>query len=128
VRATKATATLVAQDNGIRLSKEPRLSDEEVNQVTGRLHWPLLLQMEHFNRARKPVNEIFASRARAGQVNPDHYLPLCDWIKKVSDELTKHVDDYPEVDYAEAQDFLRRLLVEARLPSAPIATMQFAAK
>jgi hypothetical protein len=128
IRATKVDATLVAHQAGIRLSDDPRLSDEEVNQVTGRLHWPLLLQMEHFNKARKPVNEIFASRARVGQVNPDHYLPLCDWIEKVSNELTKNVDNYPEADYAEAQDFLRRLLVEVRLPSAPIATMQFAAK
>ncbi|MGB7344801.1 MAG: hypothetical protein WBD20_11335 [Pirellulaceae bacterium] len=127
-RAAKVEAQLVAHQAGLELHDEEKLTSEEINAVTGRLHWPLLLQMEHFSNARKPVNQIFATRAHVGQINPDHYLPLCNWIEKVSDELTKHVEDYPQADYAEAQSFLRRLVVEARLPAAANVGMRFAAK
>lgn len=116
--AAKAEAQLVAKQAGVELGDEPRLTADEISDMTGRLKWPLLLQMEHFNQARKPVNQIFATRARTGQINSDHYLPLCDWIEKVSEELTKNVANYPQADYAEAQGFLQRLLVEARLPAA----------
>lgn len=111
VRAMKASMPAEAQE------ERGRLTRDEVRATTGRLDWPLLLQMEHFNRARKPVNEIFKSRAISGSIQPDHYLPLCDWIDKVQAELDKNVDNYPKEDYAEAKDFLRRLVAEARLPA-----------
>ncbi|QDT08316.1 hypothetical protein [Planctomycetes bacterium K23_9] len=126
-RAAKAEAQLVAHQTGVELNDQRGLSSDEINDLSGRLHWPLLLQMEHFNNARKPVNQVFEIRANAGTINPDHYLPLRDWIGKVSEELSKNVDVYPKADYAEAQDFLKRLLVEARLPTGA-SSMQFAAK
>ena len=128
VRASKDNAKLVAHQAGLELRGEGMLTREEINAVTGELHWPLLLQMQHFDNARRPVNEVFVTRARVGQINPNHYLPLCDWVKKVSDELTRNLDHYSQADYAEAQSFLRRLLVEARLPASANTSMQFATK
>ena len=128
VRAAKAEVMLVTHQMDLKLHDEDKLTSKEINVVTGQLYWPLLLRMEHYENARKPVDEIFVTRARVGRINPDHYLPLCDWIEKVRVELTKNVDHYPQADYAEAQSFLRRLIVEARLPTSTKMEMQFATK
>ena len=114
-RATKAELTEAARIAGVELDTAMRLDESQLNRVSGRLSWPLLLQMEHFNRARKPVNQVFKTRALAGKINPDHYLPLIDWVKKIDAELIKNAENYPDEDLASAQDFLRRLTVEARL-------------
>ena len=131
VRAEKEAAAVNQNQHLASTQHEAaeRLQNFEVNPATGRLHWPLLLQMEHFSKARQPVNQVFAQRSASGTINPDHYLPLCDWIEKIDTELDKNVHDYPEADYAEAKDFLRRLVAEARLPATtPSSLMQLASK
>ena len=129
LRAAKADAASVAHVNGLDPNADRRLSPVELSPISGTLRWPLLLQTEHYADARTPVNQVFASRAQDGQINPDHYLPLRDWVAKVSEELEKHIHKYPESDYAHAQDFLRRLVIEASLPAArPMSSIQFVSK
>ncbi len=93
-----------------------------MNPETGQLRWPLLLQTQHFARARGPVDRLFEMRARFGQIHPDHYLPFRNWIEKIKVELHLSVNTLPKEDYAAAQDFLRRIIVEVKLPVAQPAT------
>ncbi|NNE00219.1 MAG: hypothetical protein HKN47_23105 [Pirellulaceae bacterium] len=122
LRASKAQAEHEAQLAGFRIEDVAGLTPDELDPVTGQLAWPLLLQGTHYNRARQPVDIIFATRAQAGQVNPDHYLPLRDWIDRVDYELDCYVHLYPKADYAKAKDFLRRLMIEARLPALQLSS------
>ncbi len=127
-KAQKASTAEIAALVGLPDNAADRLAADELHPQTGRLSWPLLLEMEHFTRARRPVNELFKRRAAEGRINPDHYLSLVDWIEKVKLELNKNVHNYPAQDYVEAKDFLARLVAEARLPATTTGSMQLASK
>lgn len=96
-----------------------RLVLTELDPTTGQLQWPLLLQSRHFAKARRPVDGLFAVRAKRGSIHPDDYIPFRNWIERIKGELKNHIDTLPKEDYAVAQDFLRRIIVEVRLPVEP---------
>ncbi len=50
-----------------------------------------------------------------GAINPDHYLPMLDWIERIEQELIDNAADYELTDYLEARSFLRSLIAEARI-------------
>ena len=95
-----------------------RLLANEIDTNTGQLTWPLVLQVSHFDKARKPLDTVFAERAKSGSINPNHYLPLRNWVQRMNQEVESLTGTLPKEDIAEAQDFLRRLVEEARLPHA----------
>tara|TARA_R110002049_G_scaffold72490_6_gene187363 strand:+ start:43102 stop:43929 length:828 start_codon:yes stop_codon:yes gene_type:complete len=106
-----------------------RLQVNELDPQTGRLAWPLLLAMSHFENLRRPVDDVFAARADAGSLHPDDYLPLLDLIDQVMAEVEVNAPIFPKRDFADAQDFLRRMKVEARMPAIPAASdMQLASR
>ena len=85
-----------------------------VDRASGKVAWPILLRSSYYAKARAPINQIFHDRSVAGSINPDHYLPMRDWIEKIECELKANVAYYEMEDYLEAKAFLRELLVEAR--------------
>ena len=86
-----------------------------VDRRSGVVRWPLLLRTSHYVNARRPVDIVFEQRRERGRINPDHFLPLCDWIEKIQAELKSKMAQYEMQDYMEAQDFLRGLIDEARI-------------
>ena len=94
-----------------------RLRPNEVDARNGKLAWPLLLAMSHFDNARKPIDCVFAARAEAGSLHPDDYLPLLDLIDQLMEDLQINAAILPREDLVEAQNFLRRMKSEARLPA-----------
>lgn len=89
-----------------------------IHPQTGGIAWPLILSTKHFERARGPIDAMFADRAAYGAINPDLYLPMCDWIEKIQDELKKQSANYEMNDYMAAQAFLRHLVDEGRKPAS----------
>lgn len=85
-----------------------------VDARSGRLNWPLLLRTSHYAKARQPIDTVFHERSLNGSVNPDHFLPMRNWIVLIEDELKANVADYEMRDYLDAKRFLRSLLDEAR--------------
>ncbi|MCG8648979.1 MAG: hypothetical protein MI861_04055 [Pirellulales bacterium] len=105
-----------------------RLEPSELDLISGEIQWPLLLQTRHFERARQPVDHVFAQRAVKGRINPDHYVPLRRWLKAIQAELQEHVQHVPREDFVEASRFLRRLGNEARYAARkPMDPMKLAA-
>lgn len=98
-----------------------------VDTKSGQLNWPLLLRMDHYDKARQPIDLVFHERNVNGRVNPDHFLPMRDWIVKIEDELKSNVSDYEMRDYLDAKRFLRDLLDEAREDLPPAMSFQIAA-
>ena len=92
-----------------------------VDPLTGRVAWPMLLRSTYYERARGPIDQVFHQRSLVGSINPDHFLPMRDWIEKIERELKANVAYYEREDYLEAKAFLRGLLDEARidLPEVP---------
>lgn len=98
-----------------------------VDPVTGQVEWPILLRSSYYQKARGPVDLVFHQRSVVGQINPDHYLPLRDWIERIERELKANVAYYEMDDYLEAKAFLRNLVDEARIDGVPVdSTVQFA--
>ena len=86
-----------------------------VDPITGQVDWPILLRSTYYEKARGPVDQVFHQRSVAGRINPDHYLPLRDWIERIERELKANVAYYEMEDYLDAKAFLRELIDEARV-------------
>lgn len=85
-----------------------------VDPATGRVAWPILLRTSYYEKARGPIDLVFHQRTINGSINPDHFLPMRDWIEQIERELKANVAYYEMEDYLEAKAFLRSLLDEAR--------------
>ena len=109
---------LVRAEKLAKAAAEP--AEKPIVDKSGRLNWPLLLRTSHYEKARQPIDTVFHERTLNGRVNPDHFLPMRDWIVRIEDELKANVADYELQDYLDAKRFLRDLLSEARqdLPAA----------
>lgn len=106
VRAEKfAAAQAVAVTTRIRRPVDP---------VTGQVEWPMLLRHSYFEKARGPIDIVFLQRSVNGAFNPDHYLPMQDWICRIKDELNANAEWYERENYLKSRDFLDSLMVEAR--------------
>ena len=101
---------------------QKRLGPDELEPSTGKVAWPLILAMSHFEDVRRPVDDVFAARAAAGSLHPDDYLPLLGLIDQVMEEIQINAAIFPKQDVADAQNFLRRMKAEARLPAMPVAS------
>ncbi|KAA5545473.1 hypothetical protein FYK55_07445 [Roseiconus nitratireducens] len=95
---------------------DPPVIERPVDPATGQVRWPLLLQTSHFAKARQPIDEVFYQRQVHGQINPDHFLPMRDWIARVKQELRSRMHQYEPEDYVQSRDFLTSLIDEARQP------------
>ncbi|MDV6033641.1 MAG: hypothetical protein F9B45_26820 [Phycisphaera sp. RhM] len=85
-----------------------------VDPMTGQVAWPILLRSSYYEKARGPIDLVFDQRSRVGRINPDHFLPMRDWIERIERELKANVAYYEKSDYLEAKAFLRSLIDEAR--------------
>lgn len=97
----------------------PQVAQHRVDPVTGRVAWPMLLRSSYFDKARAPIDLVFHQRSESGSINPDHFLPMRDWIERIECELKANVAYYEMQDYLEAKDFLRGLMDEARHDLSP---------
>ena len=97
----------------------PVAAQRSVDPHTGRVAWPMLLRSSYFEKARAPIDLVFRRRSEEGRFNPDHFLPMRDWIERIECELKANVAYYEMQDYLDAKDFLRSLIDEARRDLTP---------
>ena len=127
---------LHARGEQVRLAKSASLASPPpqairgpVDPESGRVAWPMLLRSTYYAKARGPIDQVFHQRSVTGRFNPDHYLPMRDWIEQIECELKANVAYYEMVDYLEAKSFLRSLVDEARIDIVPSnAPTQLAAR
>lgn len=112
--ARLAAAKLVAAEQ-----TPPRARHRCVDPQTGCVAWPMLLRSSYFEKARAPIDSVFRQRSEVGYFNPDHFLPMRDWIERIECELKANVAYYEMKDYLSAKDFLRSLVDEARRDLSP---------
>jgi hypothetical protein len=125
----QVNAQAVAQMRGPRLSTEQlyriaqenapdRLSNSDLDPLTGDITWPIVLQDAPFNDYRQTLSNLFADRARdGGSVNINELTE----IRRTADEalatLKANIRNYPANDYLRARRFLENLSFSAS-PSA----------
>lgn len=98
-------------------ARPDRLSPAELDAITGRINWPILLQADEFAKYRAELEALFAARADLGGINTWGYLQIDQTAKALLEQLKLRVADFPPQDYIQARRFLEALAYEAKYPA-----------
>ncbi|MGW8257185.1 MAG: hypothetical protein ACWGMZ_06855 [Thermoguttaceae bacterium] len=94
------------------------LSANELDPVSGKIFWPRALRTDVFAESRKQLDELFAKRARYGDVSMEDVISINKLTKKMIAQLEQQIYDLPAMDYTRAKSFLESLAYEVqRSPS-----------
>ena len=91
------------------------LSPSELDELTGRVNWPILLRDDHFTPLRSEMEELldrWAVSRNLGQVDrfgTDEHLAVRYTTDQMEEVLRQYVRDLPPQDYTAAKRFLRSL-------------------
>jgi hypothetical protein len=99
-----------------QMGKPRRLTPSELENVTGQLNWPLLLQAKAFTPYRELLDQCFAYRASRGAMELDEYLKAEQTAQLMLGMLRDQIQDFAGVDYMNARRFLESIAYEARFP------------
>jgi hypothetical protein len=95
-----------------------RLAATQLDPVTGRIYWPLLLQDPRYAEFRNNLEKLFVLRETShGGIGYDTYMQIQQVINAFSAALQKNITEYPSGDYIRAKNFIDSLGYEAKLPA-----------
>jgi hypothetical protein len=95
-----------------------RLTAAQLDPVTGRIYWPLLLQDPRYETFRKDLEKLFVLRETShGGIGYDTYMQIQQTIDGFLAALQKNIGEYPSGDYIRAKNFIDSLGYEAKLPA-----------
>jgi hypothetical protein len=93
-----------------------RLTPAQLDPVTGRIEWPVMLAQDQFAAERGLVEEAFATRAvEGGFATSDQYLQLRQALEQMKGLLNQQIEEAPSADYLAARSFLDSLDYEAQV-------------
>ena len=119
----------MSQEDFARLAQSAmprRLSPGELDPITGRISWPMMLRDEDFTPYRTHLDKAFADRANNGSLTTRAYLGTLQLISGMTEQLKDSILDIPTVDYISAKRFLSSLAFEAKIPPQSIARLGMA--
>ena len=90
---------------------------DELDAVTGQIHWPVLLTGSEFDQQRAALEKVFAARAYHGVLGAEDFLNAVHVIDEMSATLAEHIRTFPRKSTSRPKSFLRSLAYEARLPA-----------
>lgn len=96
-----------------------RLNDDQIDPVTGELHWPMLLTSAVYDPYRKVIDKGFEQRSQKGSFDSyDKHQNLVEAVDGMYDALKKRIRDYEPQQYVDAQRFMDALSYDVRFPSS----------
>ncbi|PQO39822.1 hypothetical protein DTL21_03515 [Bremerella cremea] len=96
-----------------------RLNDDQIDPVTGELHWPLLLTSAIYDPYRKVIDKGFETRSQQGSIKSfDKQQDLVKAVDAMYDALKKRIRDYEPQQFVEANRFMEALSYDVRFPSS----------
>lgn len=99
------------------MGKPQRLSPSELDTVTGKIHWPSLLQADLFTPQRNTLQGIFEQRAKYGTANFDQQMTIRSATGAMLGYLKDQIRNIPPPNYVAAKRFLESLAYEGQLPT-----------
>jgi len=96
--------------------KPKPLSPSELDNITGNVHWPMLLQVDDYQDSRYELEKIFKSRARTGTLSPSDFMRIRQVTTSMLDQLKGNIRELPPQQYMIAMRFLESLAYEASRP------------
>jgi hypothetical protein len=97
-----------------------RLTSNQLDELSGEIAWPLLLQSEAFDHHRAELEELFSRRAENGRISGEDFLQLKQVTEALNSDLKDRVHHLPLNEYATAKRFLKSVAYEAQLPVGPL--------
>ena len=111
-RATMADLVRYAQ-----AGKPKPLSHSEFDMVTGKVQWPLALQVDAYAKSRAELEPVFARRASSHTLTPDDYMKVRQVTKSMLAQLKDQVREIPAEQYTLAKRFIESLAYQATRPA-----------
>lgn len=98
--------------------KPARLSPNELDSVSGKVSWPIVLKKDEFAEARQQLEQLFAKRSQQGSVGPDQLADIRQLTTSLIDQLKQQLQkrEVSQMDYVAAKRFLESLSFEAQTP------------
>lgn len=102
----------------IRISnirKPNRLSPSELDPLTGKIAWPIILRQNQYEEDREKLENLYSVRAFNGGLSGDQLMQVNSLIASIEAELKRNVNKLPPQSYGQAKTFLKGLAYESRL-------------
>jgi hypothetical protein len=93
------------------------LANRDLEAVTGKLRWPILLTAREFSPARATLEKLFADRAYRGTMGAEDFMTALHAANDMQATLREMIDDVPPKQYMAARRFLESLAYEAGQPA-----------
>ena len=109
----------LSNEDAFRLARQasPRpLTSAQLDRLTGRIEWPLILRDSRYSALVESLNRLFAERASSG-ATADTYLKVQKTADDLQAALKKNLDEYKSGDFIGAKKFIDSLAYEARFPT-----------
>lgn len=90
-----------------------RLSNSQLDPLTGAIQWPSLLQDEAFAKETEKIDMIYDDRAKMGHMSAEDSMEIQKITESLSAQLKSKIRDLPPQVYTEAQAFLKQLSAES---------------
>jgi hypothetical protein len=92
-----------------------RITNKQIDPVTGGIHWPTILTGDDFADDRNLLNAVFAQRERKhGSLTAEEYAEIQKSTSSILTNLKKNLKSYAPNDYLEAKKFTESLAYESR--------------
>jgi hypothetical protein len=95
-----------------------RLSPMELDQVSGRISWPVLLRSETNQSVLSELERIFVNRAARGGLTAQEFLEANNLAQVLHTNLRSQITALPPQQFMQAFRFVESLAYEATLPPA----------
>jgi hypothetical protein len=93
------------------------LSNSDLDAVTGKIRWPLLLTAQEYSAQRADLERVFTDRAYHGMVSLNGLTRVNDLTDAMLASLKTQIRELPPDQYIEARRFLESLAYEATQPA-----------
>jgi hypothetical protein len=97
--------------------KPQGLTPTELDPVTGKLQWPMILRSQVFENQCAELQELFAKRAHYGALSYKDHKKVSDVANAMIADLQDNIREYSANNYLEAKGFLQKLAYESSLPT-----------
>jgi hypothetical protein len=98
-----------------RMGKPKSLGPNQLDVVSGRIYWPRSLRTDQFASSRGVLDELFAKRARYGDISMEDLMLVRDETNKMINLLNQEIRDIPPMEYASVKQFLSSLAYQVQL-------------
>ncbi|MGD0516639.1 MAG: hypothetical protein ABSA26_03820 [Thermoguttaceae bacterium] len=98
-----------------QMGKPKPLGPDQLDVVTGKIYWPAALRTDQFASNRVVLDEVFAKRAKYGDISMDDLMKIQDETNKMINLLNKQIRDIPPMIYTSTKQFLSSLAYQVNL-------------